>query len=74
MVAYECARVLKPGGIGIFSAPWKYMDHPDPIDCWRISPDGMRGLVEGWFDELVCKKVAGENITVTLYAGRRNKK
>jgi SAM-dependent methyltransferase len=70
-VVRECAAVTKYDGVVVFSVPWKYMDHPDPIDCWRISPEGMRGLTSEWFIEVMCKKVEQPGIVVTTYVGRR---
>lgn len=42
----DLARVLRPGGTLIILCPvgWKY--HKNPVDCWRIMPDGMRALLE----------------------------
>ena len=34
----------------ILIAPWKWRIHPYPVDCWRILPDGMRYLLNGWCD------------------------
>lgn len=69
----ECATVLRPGGLVVFSAPWVYEEHPDPIDCWRINVPAMRAMAGLWFNEIACTKLAvPENkIIVTMYAGRR---
>lgn len=42
----DLARVLRRGGKLILTSPitWKY--HKNPVDCWRIYPDGMRVLLE----------------------------
>ena len=40
----EMARMLRPGGTLILTAPWKWAIHRHPLDCWRILPDGMRAL------------------------------
>lgn len=42
----EMARVLRPGGWLILTAPWRWELHRCPLDCWRILPDGMRVLFE----------------------------
>ena len=41
----EMARMCRPGGWLIVTAPWQWHYHPHPIDCWRILPDGMRALI-----------------------------
>lgn len=33
-----------PGGWLIVIAPWRWEFHEFPVDCWRVLPDGMRGL------------------------------
>lgn len=38
------------GGHIILIAPWQYGEHRHPIDCWRVLPDGMRFLLEGFTD------------------------
>jgi hypothetical protein len=30
----------------MITAPWKWVIHRHPLDCWRILPDGMRALIE----------------------------
>jgi len=40
------ARVLRPAGLMILTAPWQWRIHRYPIDCWRILPDGMKVLLE----------------------------
>lgn len=42
----EVARVTKPGGHVITIAPVSWEYHEDPVDCWRIYPEGMRALCE----------------------------
>ena len=42
----ELARVCKPGGHVITVNPTNWIFHQAPLDCWRIFPDGMRGLYE----------------------------
>ena len=42
----ECTRVVRPGGIIITVSPVSWPHHPDPFDCWRIYPDGMRALCD----------------------------
>jgi SAM-dependent methyltransferase len=42
----ELARICVPDGLVYVCSPntWDY--HPYPIDCWRIWPDGLKGLFE----------------------------
>ena len=43
----ECARVLKPGGVFLGVAPYKWPEHHrKPYDCWRILGDGWKVLFE----------------------------
>jgi len=40
----EIYKLVEVGGLVIVIAPWKWQFHAHPIDCWRVLPDGMRGL------------------------------
>jgi SAM-dependent methyltransferase len=40
----EMARILKPGGLILLSAPSRGHRHSPPTDCWRFYPDGMLAL------------------------------
>jgi SAM-dependent methyltransferase len=40
----EVLRICKPGGLLCIIAPHTWDEHPHPVDCWRILPDGMRWL------------------------------
>ncbi len=42
----ELARVTRPGGHIITIAPVSWEYHEDPVDCWRIYPEGMKALCE----------------------------
>lgn len=41
----ELNRILKVGGYICIIAPWQAHLHPEPKDCWRILPDGMKFLL-----------------------------
>jgi len=47
----EIARVVKPGGHVYVSVPFLFPMHPDPLDRWRWTLDGLRHALRG-FDEL----------------------
>ena len=42
----ELARVTKKGGHIITVNPVSWGYHEDPVDCWRIYPEGMKALYE----------------------------
>lgn len=42
----ECARVLKPGGRMLLSTHGVMIYHPDPVDLWRWTGDGLQRVVE----------------------------
>jgi SAM-dependent methyltransferase len=42
----ECARVLRPGGRLLLSTHGLMVLHPDPVDYWRWTCDGLRRVVE----------------------------
>lgn len=42
----ELTRVTKPGGFIIIVNPVSWNYHEDPVDCWRIYPEGMKALFE----------------------------
>jgi SAM-dependent methyltransferase len=41
----ECARVLRPGGRMLLSTHGLMVFHPDPVDYWRWTCDGLRRVV-----------------------------
>lgn len=43
--------ILEPGGWLCLIAPSEQRVHHEPVDCWRILPDGMRALLLG-LDEI----------------------
>ena len=47
----EITRVLKPGGQVYITVPFIFPVHPDPLDRWRWTLDGLRNSLRG-FDEL----------------------
>lgn len=59
MLVREMARVLKPGGIVCWIAPWCFQVHRDalcPYDRWRILDDGMKILLkEAGLDLIDCQ-------------------
>jgi SAM-dependent methyltransferase len=49
----ECHRVLKPGGIAIYSVPFIWHLHEEPRDFFRFSKYGLRYLFEKVGFELI---------------------
>ena len=47
VVAGQIARVLRPGGICVVSAPFLVSFHADPYDYFRYTKEGMASLFEG---------------------------
>jgi len=41
----EIARVVKPGGSVYISVPFLFPTHPDPLDRWRWTLDGLRAAL-----------------------------
>jgi SAM-dependent methyltransferase len=51
----EVARIVKPGGLIYICTPNTIHFHEYPIDCFRVWPDGMRGLFqEAGIAEIEC--------------------
>jgi len=48
LAAQRMKAAVKTGGHIILVAPWEYGVHRHPIDCWRVLPDGMKFLLEGF--------------------------
>jgi SAM-dependent methyltransferase len=42
----EFARVLRPGGVVVFSVPHVWFHHPHPHDYWRMTVEGVVALCE----------------------------
>ena len=42
----ESARILKPEGHMLLTAPFQWREHRYPLDTFRYLPDGMRALME----------------------------
>lgn len=43
----EAARLLRPGGVLLATAPFCYQIHADPVDIGRYTPDWWRGALAG---------------------------
>lgn len=42
----ELARIVKGSGSVFVTAPYMWVFHQHPIDCWRVYPDGMKAVME----------------------------
>jgi SAM-dependent methyltransferase len=56
----ECFRVLKPGGVAVYSVPFIWHLHEEPRDFYRFSKYGLRHLfIKTGFDLLELKALSG---------------
>ena len=47
--ARACGALVRPGGYGLFTVPYSYPYHPDPIDTmFRPTPERLVTLLDGW--------------------------
>jgi SAM-dependent methyltransferase len=61
----DLASACKPGGEVIIIAPTNWPYHEAPFDCWRVFPDGMRGLFEHArlkVQFVTCESDSGEHV------------
>jgi len=68
----EIYHLLKKGGYAILDSPWNYKYHPhnDYDDYWRISPSGMRLMMEKAGFKVVESSIVKKLVTVAL--GRKS--
>jgi len=60
----ECYRVLKPGGVAIYSVPFFWHLHEEPLDFYRFSKYGLKYLFEKvGFEIIELKALSGFWIT-----------
>lgn len=66
----EARRVLRPGGVGIYTTPMLWHVHEAPRDFYRFTPYGLRHLFEaaGW-DVVSCEPMAGWAFTAIAECG-----
>ena len=50
LAAQSIKNCIRPGGWAVLIAPAEWPVHRHPIDCWRILPDGMSFLLEGFIN------------------------
>lgn len=67
----EIARIVRPKGLVYLCAPNAIPFHEYPIDCWRIWPDGMRGLMaDAGIECLEAYTFNGDGVGCTTAIGR----
>lgn len=71
LVVAQIAAVLVRGGVCLLTAPWQYNDHPDPLDCYRFSPDGLRGLVGAALREREAGVFRYAGAVISYYCGEK---
>lgn len=65
-VASEIARVLRPGGVVLCTAPFAYPVH-DPHDYFRYSPDGVAALfVRNGLEVVEVRPLSGTGLTLAI--------
>lgn len=68
----ELVRVLKPGGLIWLQSPMAYPYHPDPLDLWRFTPDGLRQLASGCSEiRAGAFRFSGSLVASAFYYGRK---
>ena len=67
-VIAECARVLRPGGVLIVTAPQYWEVHEAPHDYFRFTPIGLQLLVEGCGLSVVESRRQGTGVKVAAQA------
>lgn len=69
--AQACGELIKSGGFGLFTIPFSYPYHPDPIDTMlRLAPDELAAMMPGW-TVLKSEQVVAGNYLRDLKAGGR---
>jgi len=63
----EMRRVMKPGGVGLFTVPFVFHYHPDPGDFQRFTPEGLRAaLVRAGFTVEFLAGVGGKFVALLM--------
>ena len=74
LFANALARICKPGGWCMVTAPSRWKEHRTPLDCWRIQADGMRSVMTKYapFIEVECRTENFDDMHGdTYFVGRR---
>lgn len=71
-VVREIARVVRPGGLIYCCVPCEMPFHEFPVDCFRVWPDGMRGLfADAGIEPIEVYMFTGEGAGCTTGIGRQ---
>lgn len=71
LVVAQIATVLRSGGLCLLTAPWVYPEHRDPIDCYRFSVDGLRGLTQDFLLEREAGVLREGQAVVSYWVGEK---
>lgn len=72
--AQSLARICRKGGLCFVTAPSRWKEHRQPLDCWRILSDGMRSVMTKYapFKEIECRTVNVDDMHGdTYFIGRK---
>lgn len=69
----ESRRVLKVGGIAIFTSALLHPIHGIPNDYWRFTPDGLKILCENFSEVYQCEGMGDLKLVIDCLSGRAGK-
>lgn len=74
LVVREIGHVLRPGGRCVITAPWRYPDHPDAQDNYRLSVDALRIMArDASLAEISSGTLAECDARISYWIGEKSK-